>query len=90
MLSPLLTLLLQLHSNNECDRTRYQAILCTCHEVRLDCGLSLTYVTGLARVSRRTGAVVLVGLGVHAGSSVQTGMVAAAVVQIWRQIQRGN
>lgn len=45
----------------------------------------LTYVTGLAGVSLWTGAVVLVWFGVHAGSSVDTRLVATAVIQIWMQ-----
>lgn len=43
----------------------------------------LGYVAVLAGVSLRTGAVVLVWLGVHAGSSVDTRLVAAAVIQIF-------
>lgn len=43
----------------------------------------LGYLTGLARVSRWTGAAVLVWFGVHAGSSVDARMVATAVVQIF-------
>lgn len=46
---------------------------------------SLTYLTGLAGVSLRTGAVVLVGFGVHAGPSIDTRLVATAVIQIWRK-----
>lgn len=44
----------------------------------------LTYLAVLAGVALRTGAVVLVWLSVHAGSSVDTRLMAAAVIQIWK------
>lgn len=42
----------------------------------------LAYLTVLARVSLRTGAVILVRLRVYAGASVHAGMVRPTVVQI--------
>ncbi len=45
----------------------------------------LTYVTVLAGVSLWTGAVVLVWFSVHAGSPVDTRLVATTVIQIWKQ-----
>lgn len=43
----------------------------------------LSDLTGLSREAVRTGAVVLVRLGVHAGSTVDAGLVATAVVKIF-------
>lgn len=43
---------------------------------------SLTYLTVDSGVARWTGAVVLVRFGVHAGPSVDAGLVVAAVIQI--------
>lgn len=48
-------------------------------------GVRLTDLTGLPGVAVGTGAVVLVRLRVHAGSSVPAGSVGPAVVQIWKQ-----
>lgn len=47
--------------------------------------MHLTNVAGLARESLRTGTEVLVWPRVHAGSTVNARLVAAAVVQICKQ-----
>lgn len=58
-------------------------IACTTVGARIGNTGVLGYLTGLARVSWWTGAVVLIWFGVHAGSSVDTRMVATAVIQIF-------
>lgn len=42
-------------------------------------------MAGLAGEALRTGAEVLVGFRVHAGSAVEARLVAAAGVEIWKQ-----
>lgn len=44
---------------------------------------SLTYLTVLSREALWTGTVVLIRLGVHTSSSVNTRLMATAVIQIW-------
>lgn len=46
-------------------------------------GFSLTYLTVLSREALWTGTVVLIWLGVHTSSSVNTRLMATAVIQIW-------
>lgn len=58
----------------QCPRNLIHRMLCSTH--------LLTYLTVLARVSLRTGAVVLIRLRVYAGASVHAGMVPPTVVQI--------
>lgn len=51
-------------------------------------GFSLTYLTVLSREALWTGTVVLIWLGVHTGSSVNTRLMATAVIQIWSKNSR--
>lgn len=59
---------------------RGDLVACTTVGARVGNTGVLGYFTGLAGVSLRTGAVVLIRFGVHAGSSIDTRLVATAVI----------
>lgn len=69
------------NSAQHCSFDQFQHPCQLIHEM-LHSTLSFTYLTVFARVSFRTGAVVLIWLRVYAGASIHAGMVRSTVVQI--------